>query len=215
LTIVPHRWKPQPSTSPSPPGRITIRVAFPFKCTATITGSDHDHLDDHVHDVDCGQGGSAGQIGGGVLWIHLTPPCGAPASGSSSESGVAWAGRPRWRWRDAHRERQRAAERAGWVPSEVASTGGNSRAGRVECWVWRQFSRRWSAVPRASGPRPAVAQPACPRSPQPSRHAHVVVRVLCPTGAYASGSNENPSRGSRAGPMFAFRRGTTHRGCAE
>ncbi len=26
---------------------------------------------------------------------------------------------------------------AGWVPSEVASTGGGSRAGRVECWVWR------------------------------------------------------------------------------
>jgi hypothetical protein len=26
---------------------------------------------------------------------------------------------------------------AGWVPSEVASTGGSSRAGRVECWVWR------------------------------------------------------------------------------
>ena len=26
---------------------------------------------------------------------------------------------------------------AGWVPSEVASTGDGSRAGRVECWVWR------------------------------------------------------------------------------
>ena len=26
---------------------------------------------------------------------------------------------------------------AGWVPSEVASTGDCSRAGRVECWVWR------------------------------------------------------------------------------
>jgi len=46
---------------------------------------------------------------------------------------------------------------AGWVSSEVASTGVASRAGRVECWVWRWFSRRWSAVPRASGPRPAFA----------------------------------------------------------
>jgi len=61
---------------------------------------------------------------------------------------------------------------AGWVPSEVASTGGRSRAGRVECWVWRSFSRRWFAVPRASGPRPAAAQRACVRSPRcSSEHA--------------------------------------------
>ena len=33
---------------------------------------------------------------------------------------AARAARPRGRSRDAHTERQRAAERAGWVPSEVA-----------------------------------------------------------------------------------------------
>jgi hypothetical protein len=37
-------------------GNDTVGViGSPFKCTATITGSDHDHLDDHVHDVACGQ----------------------------------------------------------------------------------------------------------------------------------------------------------------
>ena len=95
-------------------------------------------------------------------------PCRLPsANGRGTFSGephvaVAWAGASTWAFADAHTERQRAAERAGWVPSEVASTGGGSRAGRVECWAWRQFSRRWSAVPRASGPRPAVAQPRVP-----------------------------------------------------
>jgi hypothetical protein len=116
------------------------------------------------------------------------PPPSAGAAGSAGVAAVASRARPLVHpaptTRGEPTERQRAAKRAGWVPSEVASTGGGSRAGRVECWVWSRVLSPAARCPpseraqtRASAARVSAFSPHLSARPELTRSRRMIPRA--------------------------------------